>query len=84
MLDRLSTKSSPAKRLIYTPLKQMALNYALLESSPLEGKELHQFNIKFASKLRYINNMPIQIKRYAKRITVMCETQNTIIALMAQ
>ena len=59
MLDRLPTKSPPAKRFTHTSLKQMALNYALLESSPPEGTELHQFNSKFASELRYINNMPM-------------------------
>ena len=57
MLDRLSTKPPPAKRLIYTLLKQMALNYALLESSFPKDTEFYYFNAKFASKLRYINNI---------------------------
>ena len=74
MLDRLPTKPPPAKRFKYTPPEQMALNYALLESSSLDGTELHQFNAKFASELRYINNMLMQVKRYAERITAIYKT----------
>ena len=59
MLDRLPTKSPPAKRLKYILLEQMALNYILLESSPPEGTEFYYSNAKFASELRYIANMPI-------------------------
>ena len=59
VLNRLSTKPPPIKRFKYTPSKQMALNHILLESSFPKGTELYQFNAKFASKLRYINNILI-------------------------
>ena len=83
MLDRLPTKPPPAKHFKYTPPEPMALNYTLLESSPPKDTKLHQSNAKFAPELRYIDNMPMQIKRYAERITVICETQNATIVLMA-
>ena len=51
-------KPPPTKRLKYTLLKQTTLNYALLENSPPKGTKFNQFNAKFASELRYINNMP--------------------------
>ena len=59
MLDRLFIKSPPAKRFKYIILKQMALNYILLESSFPEGIKFYQFNVKFMSELRYINNILI-------------------------
>ena len=59
ILDLLPIKPPSAKRFIYIPPKQMALNIILLKSSFPKGTELHQFNAKFASKLRYFNNMPI-------------------------
>ena len=59
VLDRLSTKPPPVKRFKYTLLEQMALNYTLLESLSPEGTELHLFNAKFVSELRYINNILI-------------------------
>ena len=41
MLDRLSTKSPPAKRFKYTLIKQITLNYTLLENSFPENIKLY-------------------------------------------
>ena len=84
VLNRLPTKPLPAKRPRHTPPDQMGLHDALLKSSPPEDTELHQSNVKFTSALRYINDMPLPVRRYAERITAICETQNATIALMAQ
>ena len=62
----------------------MGLYDTLLKSLSPEGIELHQFNVKFTSALRYINNMLLSVRRYTKRITAICEIQNAIIVLMAQ
>ena len=70
MLDRLFTIQPPIERFKHVPPEQMTLNYILLESSSLKGTEFHQFNAKFALKLRYINDILVQVKRYAEHITV--------------
>ena len=59
MLNRLFTKPPPTKRLKHTLLKQIALNYILLESSFPKDTKLYQFNAKFASELHYINDILI-------------------------
>ena len=84
MLNRLFIKSLFTKRPKHTSPDQIGLYNALLKSSFPENIELHQSNVKFTSALRYINDMPLSIRRYAERITAIYEIQNAIITLMAQ
>ena len=84
MFNRLPIKPSSAKCPKYTPPDQIDLYDALLKNLFPEGTELHQSNVKFTSALRYINNILLSVRRYAERITAICETQNAIIILMAQ
>ena len=74
MLNRLPIKPSLTKRFRHTSSDQISLHDTLLKSSSPENTELHQFNVKFTSALCYINDMPLSVKRYAKRITAIYET----------
>ena len=51
VLDRLSTKPPPAKCPTHTPPDQIALNLALLKSSPPSGSELRNSNVAFNAVL---------------------------------
>ena len=73
MLNRLFIKSLFAKRPRHILPDQMGLHDILLKSSFPENIELYQSNVKFTSALRYINDMPLSIRRYAERITAICE-----------
>jgi hypothetical protein len=61
-----------------------SLEYSLLTSSPPEPVELQHSNRKFTQSLRTNVAVVSPVKRYAERMTKLCESQNATIAIMAK
>ena len=76
VFKRIPTNTSSFSQPTRTPPDQIALEDALLKSSPPEGTEMHQSNDTFRSIIRYANDIITPAKRYAERITRMAETLN--------
>ena len=64
-----------------TPLETSDLDLSLLKSSPPEPVELLTANKKFTETLRGNPAVLSPVKRYADRMTRLCESQNTTIAI---
>jgi hypothetical protein len=60
------------------------LDLSLLKSSPPEAVELSRLNKRFTQSLREHPDVVSPVKRYAERMTCLCETQNATIAIMAK
>ena len=84
VLKNLPSQPPLPQRPIYTPTDQSVLDLTLLKSSPPDGTELHESNIQFTALLRQHSDVLSPVKRYAERMTRMCETQNATIAIMAK
>jgi len=67
-----------------TPCATTTLDLSLLQSSPPEPIELLKSNKKFIESLRECPDVVLPVKRYAERITRLCETQNATIAIQAK
>jgi hypothetical protein len=59
-----------------TPHETTNLDLSLLKSSPPEVVELTRSNKRFTESLRECRAVVSPVKRYAERMTQMCETQN--------
>jgi DDE superfamily endonuclease/Tc5 transposase DNA-binding domain len=68
----------------YTPPERAGLDLSLLKSSPPEPVELSQSNKRFTETLRECNDVVSPVKRYAERMTRLCESQNATIAIMSK
>ena len=82
MLDRLSIKPPPAKRLKHILPGQTILDFSLLKSSPPSGTELRESNIKLNAVLRQSPTIQEVGKRYIDRISRMCKTQNAELTIL--
>ena len=60
------------------------LDLSLLKSSPPEAVELTKSNKRFTESLHECPAVVSPIRRYAERMTRLCETQNATIAIMAK
>lgn len=67
-----------------TPHQTTTLDLSLLKSSPPEAIEMIRSNKRFTESLRECPVIVSPVKRYAERMTRMCETQNATIAIMAK
>jgi hypothetical protein len=67
-----------------TPHETTNLDLSLLKSSPPEVVELIKSNKRFTESLRECPAVVSPVRRYAERMTRMCETQNATIAIMAK
>jgi hypothetical protein len=56
----------------------------LLQSSPPEPVELLKSNKRFTELLRKCHSIVLLVRRYAERMTRLCKTQNTTIAIQAK
>ena len=84
ILKNLPSTSSTANELPRTPPETTSLDLSLLKSSPPEPVELSKSNKRFTETLRECNDVVSPVKRYAERMTRMCESQNATIAIMAK
>jgi hypothetical protein len=67
-----------------TPGATTTLDHSLLQSSPPEPVELSKSNKRFTESLRECPAVISPVRRYAERMTRLCETQNTTIAIQAK
>jgi hypothetical protein len=68
----------------HTPATTTNLDLSLLKSSPPEPIELSKSNKRFTESLREHPAVVSPVKRYAERMTRLCETQNATIAIQAK
>ena len=66
-----------------TPPENPALDLSLLHSSPPEPVELLKSNKRFNEALRENPQVVSPIRRYTERMTTLCESQNTTIAVLS-
>jgi hypothetical protein len=67
-----------------TPCATTTLDLSLLQSSPPEAIELSRSNKRFTESLHECPAVVSPVKRYAERMTRLCETQNATIAIQAK
>lgn len=67
-----------------TPQQGTNLDLSLLQSSPPELVELSRSNKRFVESLREDPAVVSPVKRYAERMTRLCERQNATIAIQAR
>jgi hypothetical protein len=67
-----------------TPGTTTNLDLSLLKSSPPESVELSRSNKRFTESLRECPAVVSPVRRYAERMTRLCETQNATIAIQAK
>jgi hypothetical protein len=84
VLNGLPKESPPPAYIAPTPVTTTNLDYSLLQSSPPEAVELSRSNKRFTETLRECPAVVSPVKRYAERMTRLCESQNATIALMAK
>jgi hypothetical protein len=60
------------------------LDLSLLKSSPPEPVELNRANKRFIETLRECPDVVSPVKRYAERMTRLCESQNATIAILSK
>ncbi len=84
VLNGLSKDSPPPAYTAPTPSAITNLDHSLLQSSPPEAVELSQSNKRFTETLRECLDVVSPVKRYAERMTRLCESQNATIALQAK
>jgi hypothetical protein len=66
------------------PCETTNLDLSLLKSSPPQPVELSKSNKRFTETLRECSDVVSPVKRYAERMTRLCETQNATIAIQAK
>ena len=84
ILKNLPSSSITANKLPRTPPETTSLDLSLLKSSPPEPVKLFKLNKRFTETLRECNDIVSPVKRYAERMTRMCESQNVTIAIMVK
>jgi hypothetical protein len=84
VLNGLPKESPPPAYIAPTPVTTTNLDHSLLQSSPPEAIELSRSNKRFTETLRECPAVVSPVKRYAERMTRLCESQNATIALMAK
>ena len=84
VLENLPSASTPPDIPPRTPSENTTLDLSLLKSSPPEATELSKLNKRFTETSRKCGDVVSPVKRYAKRITRMYETQNATIAIIVK
>ena len=82
-------RSLPQKPPPATPQPPIAcattnLDLSILKSSPPEAVELSRSNKRFTESLRECPAVVSPVRRYAERMTRLCESQNAIIAILSK
>lgn len=84
VLERIpQNPSDPALR-IHHASDTTNLDLSLLQSSPPEPIELSRSNKRFTETLRECPDVVSPVKRYAERMTRLCESQNATIAILSK
>jgi hypothetical protein len=84
VLSSLSKNSPPPAYIAPIPITTTNLDLSLLQSSPPEVTELSRSNKRFTETLRECPDVVSPVRRYAERMTRLCESQNATIALQAK
>ena len=69
VLDKLKSNPAPQPSAPQTPSQTLALDLALLHSSPPDGTELRQANSLYLSQISGASDVPSLAKRYSKRMS---------------
>ena len=84
VLDRLPSETTFPALKPRTPPDGTNLDFSLLLSSPPDGTELRQSNVRLNQVLAQVPEVPEEAKRYTDRVTRMAETQNAEITVLRQ
>ncbi len=84
ILNNIPRELPPVTPQASTQVTTTNLDLSLLKSSPPEAVELSRSNKRFTESLRECPTVVSPVRRYAERMTRMCESQNVTIAIMAK
>lgn len=84
VLNGLPKESPPPAYIAPTPYETTNLDHAVFKSSPPEAIELSRSNKRFTKTLSECPDFVSPVKRYAERMTRLCESRNDTIVLQAK